>query len=230
LAAIGLVGGVFGANLGAQQPAAAGAPSAGGSTAAAASPAALAVLQRASARYRASSAMCADFAQQLTVPLLNQKSSSKGQICLKTPGLLAMNFSQPSGDRIIVDGTYLWTYLRSQNPKTVFQTPAATGSALDFRREFLDNPEAKYNVSLMGKETIDGKPSDKVMLRPKQRSQYRDAVLWIGADSIVRRFQYSEENGNVKVLSLSNINLRANPAADMFRFNPPAGVNVVKQP
>jgi outer membrane lipoprotein carrier protein len=177
--------------------------------------------------------MCADFSRELTIVLLNQKRTSKGQLCLKAPGLFSMSFSDPRGDLIVVDGTSLWTYLPSSQTsrqKSVIQTPAATGTTLDFRREFLDDPASKYTLSLNGKETVDGKPSDRVILRPKQRSQYQEAQLWIGADSVVRRVQYKEENGTVIVMSLTNINLRANPSAETFRFTPPAGVQVMKQP
>lgn len=190
---------------------------------------ALSILEGAAEKYRASSTLCADFRQELSIPLLGEERSGHGRLCQQQPNLFMMRFTEPGGDKVVADGTWLWLYFPSNDPKQVLR--AALGSApgaFDFHREFLESPAEKYEARLEGEETLDGSPTYRILLTPKGVAGYKEAVIWVDARShLVRRVETREENGSVRTVSLSNIELGASPGADAFRFDPPPGAQVI---
>jgi outer membrane lipoprotein carrier protein len=191
---------------------------------------ALQLLEAAAARYGAAAAVCADFQQERSIPLLGESRSGRGRLCQKRPNLFMMRFSEPAGDRLIADGRDFCQYTPSTDPKqAICMSMERAGGSPDFHSQFLDRPAEKYRTRLDGQETVDGSVTHRVVLVPIQPVGFREAVLWIDArTSLVRRVEIREENGSVQRLSLSNIDLSATPPADEFRFTPPAGVEVVR--
>ena len=190
---------------------------------------ALRVLEEAAARYQSTSSLCADFTQELSVPLLGEKRSGRGRLCQKQPDLFMMRFTEPAGDVVVADGEWLWVYFPSNDAKQVLRAALGTASgAFDFHREFLDRPREKYAVKGDGQATIDGETVHRLVLTPLRAAAYREALLWIEAGSaIVRRVEIHEENGNVRAVSLANVQLGMTPAVEAFRFTPPPGTQVI---
>ena len=54
---------------------------------------ALSILETAAEKYRASTTLCADFRQELSIPLLGEKRSGHGRLCQKQPNLFMMRFT-----------------------------------------------------------------------------------------------------------------------------------------
>jgi outer membrane lipoprotein carrier protein len=198
--------------------------------AAAQQPSALQVLEGAAGRYRGAPAVCADFVQERTIPLLGDTRSGRGVMCQKQPNLFSMRFTEPQGDRLVVDGREFCQYTPSTDPKqAICAGVERAGGSPDFHSQFLDRPAEKYRMRLDGQEAVDGSQTHKVVLVPLSAAAFREAVLWIDArQSLVRRVEIREENGSVNRISFSNIDLRASPSAETFRFAPPAGVEVVR--
>ena len=189
----------------------------------------MAVLQSAGARYRASSAVCADFTQELNNPLLRETHTGRGRICQKQPNLFMMRFSDPAGDALVADGQAFWRYTPSTDPKAVIQLPLDRVGAIDPYREFLQDTSRKYDARLNGQETIAGSAAHRIVLVPKQPASYREAELWIDARSnLLRRVELREENGVVRRISLSNIALDAPLPADAFIFKQPPGTQIIR--
>jgi outer membrane lipoprotein-sorting protein len=141
-----------------------------------------------------------------------------------------MRFIDPAGDLLVADGEHFWQYTPSTDPRQALQAPLeSVGGDFDFHREFLENPGEKYEARLDGQETIDGSNTHRVALVPRRPTNFREAVLWIDArTSVVRRVEIREENGSVTTVSLSGIDLDATPSADLFRFTPPPGVEILR--
>lgn len=190
---------------------------------------AFALLESASAVYRAAPAICADFDQTLSVPLLGQDVKGRGRVCTKQPGLFSMRFVEPRGDLLLADGTFLWRYTPSTDPKQVLKIPLAGGpGGIDFYREFLDAPRGKYEAALEARETVDGRSTQRVALTPLRRTTYKSARVWIdAADSVLRKVEITEENGSVRTIVLRAVDLKPTLPADAFRFTPPAGAQVI---
>jgi outer membrane lipoprotein-sorting protein len=189
----------------------------------------LTVLEGAADRYAGVETLCADFTQLLQVPLLGSERTGRGRVCQGRPNLFGMRFTEPAGDLIVVDGNFAWVYFPSNDEKTVLKTSAdRSAGGRDFHREFLVDPAVKYEVVYETSEVVAGHPTHRLRLKPRQSASYRSAVLWIDDGTpVLRQIRLEEENGNVRTITLENVGFNATPAADFFRFTPPAGALVI---
>src|SRR5207249_9889997 len=64
-----------------------------------------AVIQRAIVAWSRVKTLRATFEQTVTNPITGSALASKGELQQRKPGRLAITFSEPEGDRIVVDGT-----------------------------------------------------------------------------------------------------------------------------
>jgi chaperone LolA len=190
------------------------------------------LLQEASARYAPVATLCADFVQHLVNPLLEQERTARGRLCQARPNLFGMRFTDPAGDLLVVDGVDVWVYFPSGDARQAWRAPVERGTGgQDFHREFLENPEQKYNVTYDGAESLAGSNTHRLRLTPKTRQSYRAAVLWIEqGTSLLRQMRLEEENGNRRTITLSRIEFDITPPAGWFVFSPPAGVTVGEPP
>lgn len=66
-------------------------------------------------------------------------------------------------------------------------------------------------------------------LVPRQRAEYRSLKAWIDArDGLVRRFELTEHNGNVRRFDLHNLRVNPTIAESVFQFTPPPGARIVE--
>ena len=191
----------------------------------------MALLQEAAARYAPVSTLCANFVQQLVVPLLDQERTGRGRLCQARPNLFAMRFTDPAGDVVLVDGESFWYYLPSSDPKQAFRAPVERGTrGQDFHREFLEDPASKYTVTYEGPESMAGVNTHRLRLVPRVPASYRAAVLWIEqGTSLLRQIRLEEENGNRRTITLSGIEFDVEPPTGWFVFTPPGGVLVLSR-
>lgn len=190
---------------------------------------ALAILERASERHAATSSLCADFAQHLSVPLLGEERSGRGRLCQARPDRFAMRFTEPAGDLVVVDGTWVWVYYPSMDPQQVLRFPLARSpGGFDLHREFLERPAEKYRATYEAREQVQGRATHRIRLVPLAATSYQAAVVWIDdADHALRQVRVEEENGSVRVVTLTAVTLGADAPAGWFTFTPPAGAQVI---
>jgi len=198
---------------------------------------ALAILAEAERTYEGVDTMCAHFHQTIEVPLLRQSSEGMGRLCEARPNLFSMRFEQPAGDLIVVDGEHVWMYTPSDDPDQAIQLPlsaSSDGRAIDFRREFLEKPGDRYDVALVGTlpageaPAPEDEPTHLLSLVPRRAAEYEEARVWIGSQShLIRRVEIHEENGSVRTIAISDIDLDAEPPSDTFSFTPPPGTRVI---
>jgi outer membrane lipoprotein-sorting protein len=189
----------------------------------------LGVLHEASARYEAISTLCADFTQRLSVPLLGTERTGTGRLCQGRPNLFAMRFTDPAGDLVVVDGAFAWVYFPSNDARTVLKTSAENSAGgRDFHREFLEDPESKYDVLYEAMEEIEGRQTHRLRMTPLRPATYRSAVVWIDdGDPVLRQLRLEEENGSVRTITLSEVGFDVDPGSDWFIFTPPEGALVM---
>ena len=187
------------------------------------------ILHDTAERYATVQTLCADFTQHLRVPLLGSERTGTGRLCQATPNLFAMRFNDPDGDLIVVDGTFAWVYFPSNDAKTVLKTSAdQSAGGRDFHREFLEDPESKYEVTYEGSEDIEGRATYRLRMVPRRPMSYRFATVWIDqGPPVLRRLQMEEANGNIRTVTLDNVGFGADPGADYFAFTPPEGALVM---
>ncbi len=191
----------------------------------------LEVLRWAAERFSAVDALCASFRQELEVPLLNQLTRSRGTLCQKQPNLFSMRFQDPEGDVVVVDGQYLWVYYPSMDPRQVIRTDlGGARGGFDFQSEFLDRPGEKYAPVYERSEEVEGHSCHVLTLSPLSPSAYQSATVWIDAvNGLIRRTEIREENGSVRRVTLSDLDLSPEPDPGLFRFTPPPGAQVIRR-
>ena len=190
---------------------------------------AMAVLEHAAEAYEAVNTVCAEFVQVLEVPLLSQENRGDGALCQRRPNLFSMRFSDPDGDAVVADGEFFWIYYRSINPEQVLRLPLdPTRGGMDFYREFLDRPREKYDATIEGREEVTGRETVRIALVPRMERGYRQARVWIDPQAgTIRRVEISEENGNVRTVTLDRIRTDPGVGAEVFQFDVPPGVTVI---
>lgn len=190
-----------------------------------------AVLHAAAERYDGVETLCADFIQQLEVPLLGSERTGTGRVCQGAPNLFGMRFDDPEGDLIVVDGDHAWVYFPSNDDRTVLKTSAARAAGgQDFHREFLVDPEAKYEIDYQGSESLEGREAHKLRMTPRGPMSYEYATLWIDVgEPVLRRVRLEEENGSVRTITLSDVGFGVAPGDGWFSFTPPEGAVVMQR-
>jgi chaperone LolA len=188
------------------------------------------ILQGAAAAYARVRSLQADFVMNFDNPLLRQTTVSRGTIYQRQPDRIALRFSDPAGDVILSDGTFFWVYYPSVNAQQVVRAPAAAAgdAGVNLQAQFVGNPVERFRYDLHGTESVAGRPASVLTLVPRQRAEYRSLKVWIDSrDSLVRRFEITEHNGNVRRFDLQN--LQVNPAISdaVFQFSPPSGARIV---
>jgi outer membrane lipoprotein carrier protein len=192
---------------------------------------ALTLLEEAGSRYAETSGFCAAFEQTLVVPLLGETTYSKGSLCQERPNLFAMRFSDPEGDILVADGEFFWVYYPSTDPRQVLQFELeARPGGVDFQREFLEEPGEKYRMEYMGEESVAGRTTKVVDLTPLDPSGYQNARIWLDSQrSLILQARIEMENGSVRTVTLTDIQLNPAPDPGRFRFSPPEGAQVIRR-
>lgn len=189
------------------------------------------LITEASRQYASVSTICADFNQHLMNPLLRQERSGAGRLCQARPNLFAMRFTDPEGDVIVADGESVWYYVPSNDDKQAFRGSIdQSAGGPDFHREFLYEPETKYDVTYEAADEVAGVETHRLSLVPLERTSYRSAVLWLDRRGLVlRQVRITEENGNERTITLRGVNFDAAVPVDWFIFTPPPGVLVISR-
>lgn len=187
------------------------------------------LMAEAAARYEATSALCADFVQTLSVPLLREERTGRGRLCQAQPDLFAMRFTEPEGDRIVADGEWLWVYQPSIDDKVVLRRAMVSGAGgYDIHREFLHDPASKYDATYQGEDQVGGHPTHRIRLVPRRPASYRAAVIWIDRGSLaLRRIRIEDENQSVRTVTLEGIEVGRPVPGGWFVFDRPSGVQVI---
>lgn len=202
-------------------------PTAAAAQAAPADPAA-ALMEAAAARYRSATSVCSDFVQRLVVPLLGQDQTGRGRFCSQRPDKFALRFTEPPGDLVVGDGTWVWAYYPSMDAKQVLRFPAARApGGFDFHREYFEDWAAKYGVTLEGSDTVAGRATRRLRLAPKAGAAYEAVVVWLEPDGVLRQIRVEEENGSVRTVTLTSPDMGGTPPASWFTFTPPRGAQVI---
>lgn len=191
-----------------------------------------AAIDRAVAAYAKVKTARATFEQVLTNPLTGTTISARGEMQQRKPNQLAVRFTEPKGDLVIADGTWVWIYLPSTSPGQVLKVRMGKEGAggMDFVGKLLESPRAKYTITDGGAATVGGRPTRMLLLVPRQQTQVTAASVWIDdADGTLRQFEVTEASGLVRRVRLLTLSLNVAIRKSAFAFTPPAGVKVLDQ-
>jgi outer membrane lipoprotein carrier protein len=175
----------------------------------------------------------ATFEQTLKNPLTGTEARATGELLLEQPNRMAVTFTNPSGDRVVSDGKWLWVYLPSSAPNQVIKLPAKSKgiSGVDMVGELLTAPTSRYDVADAGAATLAGRSTRAVTLTPKaDGGAIAKATVWIDdADASLRQFEVTDANGLVRTVRMISWTANASVPSGAFRFTVPSGVRVLDQ-
>ena len=195
------------------------------------------VLYAASDRYYGLESLCAHFQQVIEVTLLRQSRSGEGTVCQQRPDRFSMHFSDPDGDRVVVDGEFAWTFYPSLDDQQVMRFSAAgAGSGFNFYENFLEDPRGRFEAVHEGRERMGEGMSHKITLKPRETqglrpAGFRSAVVWFDVDSyLITALDIHDTNETIRRVRLTDIRVDVEIPDAVFRFVPPEGARVMTPP
>lgn len=192
-----------------------------------------AVVGRSSRVYRSLASLTADFVQVIDNPMIDS-AESRGTLVQAGPAKLAMRFTDPPGEAIVIDGQYVWVYTPSTVPDQVLRLRAPSGGPVygyNLLAWFLDRPAERYEAKYLREEKVGGRTADVIELTPAVPDLPFDrAVLWLDReDGLPRRLEIMEKSGALRTLELSNLRVNRRIPDETFEFEVPPGTRVVDQ-
>jgi outer membrane lipoprotein carrier protein len=191
------------------------------------------IVGRSSRVYRSLSSLTADFVQLINNPMIDS-AESRGTLVQAGPDKLAMRFTDPPGEAVIIDGRSVWVYTPSTTPGQVIRMSVPSGGPVygyNMLAWLLDRPAERYTASYLQADVVGGRSMDVVELVPAVPDlPFEKAVLWLDrADGIPRRLEITEHSGATRTLTLSKVRVNQSVPESTFRFDVPSGVRVVDQ-
>ena len=192
-----------------------------------------AIVGRSSRIYRSLSSLTADFVQVIDNPMIDS-AESRGTLVQAGASKLAMRFTDPAGEAVVIDGEHVWVYTPSTVPGQVLRLKAPTGGPVygyNLLAWFLDRPAERYTAKFLREDKVGGRAVDVVELTPAVPDlPFERAVLSLDRqDGLPRRLAITERSGALRTLALSNLRVNRRVPDSTFRFKVPSGVRVVDQ-
>ncbi|MGH7515741.1 MAG: LolA family protein [Gemmatimonadales bacterium] len=194
---------------------------------------AAAVVGRSSRVYRSLSSLAADFVQVIDNPMIDS-AESRGTLVQAGEDKLAMRFTEPPGEAILIDGRSIWVYTPSTTPGQVIRMGVPSGGPVygyNILAWLLDRPAERYTAIYVRSDRLNGRPVDVVRLDPAVPDlPFERAIVWLDKeDGLPRRLEITEHSGATRTLTLSKVRTNRSVPENTFVFKVPPGVRVVDQ-
>lgn len=194
------------------------------------------VLNRALAKYATVKTVRSTFEQTITNPVTRSSHTSRGESVQHRPSKLSINFSDPKGDRIVVDGKNVWIYTPSSTPGQVLRLPAGAAGAgpPDLVTEIFTDPRKRYTITSAGSKKVGERTLDGLTLIPMANAPAAEAfasvVVWTDQTGLVREFTLTDHSGLTRTVKFSSIKVNPTLPKNAFVFIVPKGVRVFEGP
>jgi chaperone LolA len=177
---------------------------------------------------RAAAAMSgteASFTHRFSAKGFKKPQVESGSVVFGDLPAMRWSYAKPEKKTFVFDGSNSWFYVPADKQVTVSRVDAAQKRELPFL--LLGDPAARNQHFVVTEQKKGGKVV--TTLQPKNAgSAIRTATLTINPSThLIERIDYTDRDGNQTSFSLAGYRRRAVNAA-MFRFDPPAGVQVVR--
>jgi len=161
----------------------------------------------------------ADFDQQVVDSNQRLQQSSQGHMWIMRPGRFRWDYETPYRQQLIADGERLWSYDEDLEQVTV-QVAAEVLTATPAMLLSGDRPlEEVFSIESSGPQSV--------QLTPRSDDSNVTGLQLHFAGGELRSIEAQDTFGNTTTFSFSK--LERNPALqpELFRFEPPAGADVV---
>jgi outer membrane lipoprotein-sorting protein len=194
---------------------------------------AAAIIGRSSRVYRSLASMRADFVQVIDNPMIDS-AESRGTLVQAGASKLAMRFTNPPGEAIIIDGEHVWIYTPSTVPDQVLRMKLPSGGPVygyNIIAWLLDKPAERYEPKYLRQDKVGARSVDVIELVPAVPDlPFERAIVWLDrADALPRRLEITEHGGAIRTLTLSKVQVNQRVPDSTFTFTVPSGVRIVDQ-
>ncbi len=191
------------------------------------------IIGRSARVYRSLSSLEANFTQVIDNPMIDS-AESRGTLVQSGPAKLAMRFTDPPTEAVVIDGQHVWLYTPSTTPGQVIRMRVPSGGPMygfNLLAWFLDRPAERYKVSYVRADRVGGQRVDVLRLEPTVTDMpFTTAVLWLArGDGLPRRLEIEERSGATRTLTLSAVRINRPVPPKTFQFAVPSGVRVIEQ-
>lgn len=166
----------------------------------------------------------ADFTQTVVSPDGARKKVSTGQFAFSRPNRFRFAYDKPFEQVIVGDGQKVWLHdidLNQVNVRPIDQALGATPAAL------LSGTGLERDFTLQAQPSVDG--VDWVLATPKQAEGTVRQVRVGFKGKLLAAMELTDAFGQRSMLQFSKVEQGMQPPAELFRFVPPKGADVVQQ-
>ncbi len=177
--------------------------------------------QALSSRLDKVNAFSANFTQKVISPEGETLVDGTGDLSIKRPNLFRWDTKTPDESLLVSDGKTVWYYSPFVEQVTAMWLKDAIEQT-PFVLLTRNSPKdwARYNVQQL---------ADTFTLTPKEKTSSMDKfIVTVAKDGQVRNFSVIESDGQRSNYTLSKFT-RTTPAASLFKFTPPKGVELDDQ-
>jgi len=168
--------------------------------------------------------LTADFEQR--VESGNDVETQTGRLALERPSRFRWHYEEPFEQLIVADGKNLWTLDVELEQATV--TPLDDADASTPAMLLGGDRAVREGFTVVDRYRRDG--LEWLRLEPQVETADVEWVL-LGFDGLApRRIEFVNGLGQVTTIALSNIELNPELDDDLFRFDPPRGVDLIGRP
>ena len=173
----------------------------------------------------AMSGMEASFTHRFTAKGFKTSQVESGSVVFGTLPMMRWSYTRPETKLFVFDGTNSWFYVPADRQVTHGRVSDARKSELPFL--LLGDPVARERHFLVKQQTRKG--SVVTTLTPRSKAAIvRSVTVSINpATHLIQRIEYTDRQGNHTSFDFSGYHRRA-ASAGTFRFDPPAGVQVIR--
>lgn len=167
----------------------------------------------------------AGFTQRFTPKGFSTSTPESGSVVFGDLPMMRWSYSTPEQKLFIFDGKRSWFYVPGDKQVTVAEVDDSRRADLPFL--LITEPAARERLFNISEATRDG--SVVTTLQPKNAAaQIRGVIVTTSASThLLQRIEYTDREGNRTSFDFSGFHKRPT-TPDLFRFTPPAGVQVVE--
>ncbi len=167
----------------------------------------------------------ARFAQMVLDKNLKPLQQAQGVMQFSRPGKFRWDYQKPYEQVIVGDGSKLWIYDKDLNQVTVRKLDRALGSSPAALLSGSNDLERDYRLSNLGVD----KGLDWLEALPKSRETVFDRVRMGFGKSGLEAMELRDQFGQTTVITFADVERNPRIAADVFRFTPPQGADVISE-
>ncbi|MDI6782524.1 MAG: outer membrane lipoprotein chaperone LolA [bacterium] len=176
----------------------------------------------------------ATISQTNTDPSSKTATTYTGEVYFQKPAQLRIDYSQPSEQRFVFDGKFLWLYTAElkQVTKQKLESCAISVPLLFFAgASNLDQQEFRKKnwISPVKRETIGSISTYRIRIRPKSKSaQVAEQSFWVNAETFLPvKARIIEPTGIIVTVTFADVETDCGFPSETFSMPIPAGVEFV---